>query len=92
MAVTESGREDFRFDLSLFPGAAGTVEVTARNEAMKEHDLAPLRQAIIDVVRQTTMKVLICPEDETQMALGKEMLLEKLPADVRAHVVWRSDF
>ena len=38
------------------------------------------------------MKVLICPEDETQMALGKEMLLEKLPADVRAHVVWRSDF
>ena len=64
----------------------------ARNEAMKEHDLAPLRQAIIEVVRQTTMKVLICPEDETQMALGKEMLLEKLPADVRAHVVWRSDF
>jgi hypothetical protein len=64
----------------------------ARNEAMKEHDLAPLRQAIIEVVRQTTMKVLICPEDETHMALGKEMLFDKLPADVKARVVWRSDF
>ena len=64
----------------------------ARNEAMKEHDLAPLRQAIVEVVRQTKMKVLICPEDETQMALGKEMLFDRLPADVKAHVVWRSDF
>jgi hypothetical protein len=64
----------------------------ARNEAMKEHDLAPLRQAIVVVVRQTKMKVLICPEDETQMALGKEMLFDRLPADVKAHVVWRSDF
>ena len=76
------------------PGRKTPMDETkqARNEAMKEHDLAPLRQAIIEVVRQTTMKVLICPEDETQMALGKEMLFEKLPADVRAHVVWRSDF
>lgn len=64
----------------------------ARNEAMKEHDLAPLRQAIVEVVRQTPMKVLICPEDETQMALGKEMLFDKLPDDVKANVVWRPDF
>jgi hypothetical protein len=59
---------------------------------MKEHDLAPLRQAIVEVVRQTKMKVLICPEDETQMALGKEMLFDKLPADVKEHVVWRAEF
>ena len=64
----------------------------ARNEAMKEHDLAPLRQAIVEVVRQTTMKVLLCPEDETQMSLGKEMLFDKLPDDVKAKVVWRRDF
>jgi hypothetical protein len=64
----------------------------ARNEAMKEHDLAPLRQAIVEVVRQTTMKVLICPEDETQMAIGKEMLFDKLPDEVKARVVWRRDF
>jgi hypothetical protein len=64
----------------------------ARNESMKEHDLAPLRQAIVEVVRQTKMKVLICPEDETQMTLGKEMLFDKLSADVKEHVVWRAEF
>jgi hypothetical protein len=42
----------------------------ARNEAMKEHDHAQLRAAIIEVVRQTEMKVLVCPEDQTQMAVG----------------------
>lgn len=64
----------------------------ARNEAMKEHDLAPLRQAIVEVIRQTDMKVLICPEDETQMAVGKENLLDKLPEDVKTQVVWRPDY
>jgi hypothetical protein len=64
----------------------------ARNEAMKEHDLGPLRRAIVEIVRQTTMKVLICPEDETQMSVGKEMLFDKLPEDVKANVVWRSQF
>jgi len=42
----------------------------ARNEAMKEHDHAPLRQAIIDVVQQTDLKILICPEDQTQMKVA----------------------
>lgn len=64
----------------------------ARNEAMTEHDLAPLRQAIVEVVRETTMKVLLCPEDETQMAVGKEMLFDKLPDDVKLNVVWRPNF
>lgn len=64
----------------------------ARNEAMKEHDHAPLREAIIAVVRETSLKVLLCPEDMTQMAVGKEMFLDKLPADVRPRVVWREKF
>jgi hypothetical protein len=59
---------------------------------MKEHDLGPLRQAIVEIVRQTTMKVLICPEDETQMSVGKETLFDKLPDDVKANVVWRPHF
>ncbi len=63
-----------------------------RNEEMKEHDTAPLREAITAVVRQTVLKVLICPEDKTQMALGKEMLFDKLPEDVRARVVWRESY
>lgn len=63
-----------------------------RNEEMKDHDHRPLRQAIIDVVRNTSLKVLLCPEDMTQMAVGKEQLLEKLPEDVRRRVVWREGF
>lgn len=64
----------------------------ARNEAMKEHDHAPLRQAIVEVVRQTDLKVLLCPEDQTQMAVGRELLLDRLPDDVRPRVVWRPDY
>lgn len=64
----------------------------ARNEAMKEHDHAPHREAIIRVVRETKLKVLICPEDQTQMAVGKELLYDPLPADVKAKVVWRPNY
>ncbi len=64
----------------------------ARNEAMKEHDCRPLRDAITAVVRETKLKVLLCPEDETQMTVGREMLLEKLPADVKPRVVWREHY
>ncbi len=64
----------------------------ARNEAMKEHDLGPLREAIVEVIRQTAMKVLICPEDQTQMTVGKEMLFDKLPEDVKAKAVWRPNY
>jgi polysaccharide pyruvyl transferase WcaK-like protein len=63
----------------------------ARNEAMKEHDHRALREAVVAVVRETPLKVLLCPEDMTQMAVGKEMIYDKLPADVR-RVVWRQDF
>ena len=50
---------------------------------MEEHDHAPLREAITAVVRETALKVLLCPEDMSQMEVGKEMVLDKLPADVR---------
>lgn len=64
----------------------------ARNEAMKEHDHAQLRKAIIEVTRQTDMKVLICPEDQTQMKVGKELLYDKLPDEVKKKVVWRPNY
>ncbi len=64
----------------------------ARNEEMKEHDIAPLRDAVIALVKQTDMKVLLCPEDGTQMKLNKEMIYDKLPDDVKKRVVWRQDY
>ncbi|MGA0559153.1 polysaccharide pyruvyl transferase family protein [Larkinella sp. VNQ87] len=64
----------------------------ARNQAMREHDNGPIRDAIIAVVRQTGLKVLIVPEDETQVKLGKELLYDPLPDDVKANVVWRDRY
>lgn len=63
-----------------------------RNNEMKDHDHAPLREAIIAVTRQTEMKVLINCEDQTQIALGKEMLFDPLPEDVKKKVVWRDRY
>ncbi len=64
----------------------------ARNEALKEQDHAPHRQAIIEVLRQTKLRVLICPEDQTQMTVGKELLYDPLPADVKPRAVWRPNY
>jgi len=64
----------------------------ARNEEMKEHDIAPLRNAVIAVVQQTPFKILLCPEDASQMKLNKEMIYDKLPEDVKKKVVWRQDY
>ncbi len=72
--------------------AAFSEAKNARNEAMKEHDHAPLREAIIAVARQTEMKVLLCPEDMTQMAVNKALLYDPLPDDVKAKVVWRDTY
>ena len=63
------------------PMTAADERKHQRNEAMKEHDHAPLREAIVAVTRQTPLKVLLCPEDQSQMAVGKEMLLDRLPQD-----------
>ncbi len=64
----------------------------ARNEAMKEHDHAQLRRAIVEVVKTTDLKVLVCPEDQTQMKVGKELLVDPLPAEIRKRVVWRPNY
>jgi hypothetical protein len=64
----------------------------ARDNEMKEHDHAPLREAIIAVTRETDMKVLVTCEDQTQIALGKEVLVDPLPDDVKKKVVWRDRY
>lgn len=74
------------------PGYAFDPKKNARNEEMKEHDIGPLRDAVTAVARGTPMKVLLCPEDASQMKLNKEMILDKLPEDVKPRVVWRQDY
>lgn len=74
------------------PGYAFDEAKHKRNEEMKEHDHAPLRAAIIAIVREAGMKALIVPEDSTQMESGRELLYDPLPDDVKRQVVWRKDF
>lgn len=62
------------------------------NEAKKEQDHAGLRAGIVSVVRETKLKVLVCPEDQSQMAVGKELLVDPLPDDVKKRVVWREKY
>jgi hypothetical protein len=58
-----------------------------RKQAMKEHDIVPLHKAIISIVRQTPMRIMICPADETEVKSGKKILLDKLPEEVKPKVV-----
>lgn len=67
-------------------------EKHARNEKMKEHDNQPIRNAIIEVVKQTDLKVLIVPENETQIRIGREMLYDPLPEDIKTRVVFRDRY
>jgi hypothetical protein len=76
----------------IHPGRARDEKRAARNDEMAEHDHAPLREAITAVVRETGLKMLLCPEDRSQMEVGREWVLEKLPARVRERVVWREEF
>lgn len=64
----------------------------ATNEKMKEHDHAMVRDALVAFARQTSHKVLLCPEDESHVAVGKEMFLDKLPSDVKDRFVWRDRY
>jgi hypothetical protein len=63
-----------------------------RNEEMKDHDHKPHREAITRIVRETGMKVLVTCEDKTQIALGKEMIMDLLPDDVKKGVVYRDHY
>jgi hypothetical protein len=64
----------------------------ARNDEMKEHDHAQLRAAIVTILKDTDLKILLCPEDETQMAANKEMIYDKLPEELKSRVVWRENY
>jgi hypothetical protein len=64
----------------------------AINRRTVETDHEILRQLLARWVRETGRKAIIVPEMTYQIPLGKEQLLERLPADVRPMVVWRDRF
>ena len=67
-------------------------EVEQLNEQYKEKDHAKLRKAMIEWVRQTGNKVLICPEMTYQLDIMDELLIDPLPVDVKKKVVKKDSY
>ena len=92
LAVVRRKRRPYPADCGFRPSRfLGPVRylVKARVKPGRE---APLLAAITSVVRETSMRVLLCPEDESQMEITRVMLWDRLPDDVRRRVVWRKTF
>lgn len=64
----------------------------AINERTTEPDHRKVRDLIVEYVRRTGHQVLACPEMTYQVELAKHALVDPLPAEVRARVVWRDRF
>lgn len=48
-----------------------------------------LCDAIERIVRETDLKILLCPEDQAQMEVSRKMILKKLPAVARTVIEGR---
>jgi len=74
------------------PRDQGDYEIDAINAEHAARDHAPLRDLITLWVRETGLKVILCPEMTYEIAVAKEHLFDPLPADVKPHVIWRDTF
>ncbi|TWU62560.1 Polysaccharide pyruvyl transferase [Crateriforma conspicua] len=63
-----------------------------RNREMASKDHQVLVEAITQVVQQTDMKILLCPEDQTQMQVGKQHVWDQLPESALERVVWKPTY
>jgi len=74
------------------PRDAGDYEIDAINAAHAARDHAALRDLITLWVRETGLKVILCPEMTYEIAVAKEQLFDPLPAAVKPNVIWRDTF
>ena len=64
----------------------------AINDRTTEADHAKIREMIVAYVRETGHRVMACAEMTYQVEMAKTVLVDPLPADVRAQVVWRDSY
>lgn len=64
----------------------------AENDRHRESDHGKMREAIIAWVRETRLKVLLCPEMTYQVELLRPLLFDPLPDDVKRNVVVRPGY
>lgn len=80
------------YKMQGYPPSADDLIKDALNARTQSTDHAGFRELIIRWVRHTGLKVLVCPEMTYEMQLGKEELVDPLPADVKPQVVWRDTY
>jgi polysaccharide pyruvyl transferase WcaK-like protein len=64
----------------------------AINNRTTEKDHAKLRDMIVSYVKHTGHRVTVCAEMTYEVELGKKVLVDPLPAEVRKNVVWRDTY
>lgn len=67
-------------------------EKDAINDRTTETDHSKLRAMIIKYIQSTGNKVLVCAEMTYQIEVGKKVLVDPLPDQIRDQVVWRNSF
>mgnify|MGYP006276293057 CR=1 FL=1 len=71
----------------IHPGSRPrSPEKAAENEKFAETDHAKLRAGIVAWVRETEMRVLLCPEMTYEVPLLRSLVFDKLPPDVQRRV------
>ncbi|MES2694666.1 MAG: polysaccharide pyruvyl transferase family protein, partial [Verrucomicrobiota bacterium] len=64
----------------------------AINNRTTEQDHAKLRDMIVSYVKATGNKVMVCAEMTYQVEMGKEVLVDPLPAEIKKNVIWRDTY
>src|SRR5688572_6181103 len=64
----------------------------AINNRTTEQDHSKVREMIISYVKNTGNKVMVCAEMTYQVEMGKEVLVDPLPAEIKKNVVWRDTY
>ena len=70
-----------------FFGTPANAAKIAENEKFEEHDNAPLREIITIAVKEFNLKVLICPEQITEVDLIRPRIYDQLPPEIQRHCV-----
>ncbi len=64
----------------------------AINDRTTEQDHAKLRDMMTRYIKATGNKVMVCAEMTYQVEMGKEVLVDPLPAEIKRNVVWRDTY
>lgn len=66
--------------------SAEDVRRLAESEANEENDLRPVVALVVSLVRDRNLQVLLCPEMGHEIETARQVVLPRLPEDVRASV------